>query len=255
MRLYEFTYKNITNDPRPNNFNLEDVMTKIKINCSQYLNAVTQEGQLLWHGSNNFHQNGSLQSVVETSSRNDRKPQLTDLSTSNKIDELLSISGFKALRSNSTFTTSSLRTAGSYGHPYMIFPWDGFSFTWSDKLRDLTTDMNVSRYDVDSFTKVITDKNNPLYDGEQINYWTYKTTQQSLEDLKLTSEEFIATYKFYDENLQAAIHSGNEVMINGNYLMVSIRHTIEIYQALGLEIDINIINFITTAGVEVEVVK
>lgn len=53
-------------------------------------------------------------------------------------DQKISEVGFKALRSNSIFTTSNLRFAKNFGtHIYLIFPVNGFSFTWSETEDDI----------------------------------------------------------------------------------------------------------------------
>jgi len=105
----------------------------IEKNCSQYLAAVKEaNGRLLFRG-----QDDAAQPIFVAYPRLDREPKDSDPEAQKLIDKYLSALGFKALRSNSLFTTSSENNASNYGTVYAIFPKNGFEYTWSTKHDDL----------------------------------------------------------------------------------------------------------------------
>jgi hypothetical protein len=53
------------------------------------------------------------------------------------IDGWMKENGFKALRSNSFFVTGDYEQAMKYGNVYVIFPKDGFYYTWFEGTKDL----------------------------------------------------------------------------------------------------------------------
>ena len=69
-------------------------------------------------------------------SREDRQPKDSSRDLTQLFDAALASSGFKSLRSNSIFVSSSISFANDYGRPWVIFPLDGFNFTYTNK-RDL----------------------------------------------------------------------------------------------------------------------
>jgi len=69
-------------------------------------------------------------------SREDRQPKDSDNDQTRLFDAALASSGFKALRSNSLFVSSSISVANDYGKAWVIFPLDGFDFTYTNR-RDL----------------------------------------------------------------------------------------------------------------------
>lgn len=104
----------------------------IEANCGEYLKAVRETGKVLYRG-----QHESKSPIFVGYPREDRRPKDSDGEAQKLYDKYLTIMGFKALRSNSIFTSSSEKQAGDYGEIYAIFPKDGFSFTWSTKESDL----------------------------------------------------------------------------------------------------------------------
>lgn len=127
--------KALTDKDKPGGINekLLKYFSFIEKNCSEYLSAVKEaNGKLLFRG-----QDDASHSVFVAHPRADRKPRDSDPDAQQLIDKYLSALGFKALRSNSLFATSSVSQASEYGTPYAIFPKNGFKFTWSTKHKDL----------------------------------------------------------------------------------------------------------------------
>lgn len=104
----------------------------IEKNCGEFLTAARAANKLLFRG-----QSDSEHPVFVGYPRENRRPKDSSAEAQQLFDQYLSALGFKALRSNSIFTSSDDIQAGNYGTVYAIFPKDGFSFTWSTKETDL----------------------------------------------------------------------------------------------------------------------
>lgn len=67
-----------------------------------------------------------------------RRPTDSPELVHNQLSKIMEWAGFKARRDNSIFATSNLGTANGYGmYKYVIFPVDGFHYTWSHNFKDL----------------------------------------------------------------------------------------------------------------------
>lgn len=148
--------------------------------CSESISAMKQANHFLYRGIES-----DVPDIFIGKSRNKRKPLDTDPSISNSFDKILSASGFTSLRSNSIFCTGSYHQAGNYGDEFLIFPVNGFSYTWSPYVGDFT--MDVSR------------------------------TLPRLLKWKKTPKEIVNQYQYTNQNLSTALTSGNEITITGAY--------------------------------------
>lgn len=111
-----------------------------------------------------------------------------------QLDEL----GFKARRDNSIFISGSKSIAVHYGPPYLIFPLDGYSYTWSPDVHDL--------YD--------------LYPFAQLDL-KHNAIQQALND--------IPNFRFLNTNLSEALNSKNEIYLYSPEGYVAIYSSIEVF--------------------------
>lgn len=107
----------------------------IEKECSQFVSEMKKAKRLLFRGIDAKHD------VFYGKPHVNRIPTDTNSGIQRKIDKLLLIAGFKALRSNSIFATSSVGQAEEYGEPFFIFPKNGYSFTWSSKHSDWVPDL------------------------------------------------------------------------------------------------------------------
>lgn len=118
----------------------------VQKNCSEYLSDVSSTGKLLYRGFTEYRDrmaygeyksNGPLYFIGK--SREDRLPigsNYSDKHSFQRICQLtcdiyLKLVGFSALRSNSTFVSSTQEMANMWGEKYIIFPINGFSFGYS----------------------------------------------------------------------------------------------------------------------------
>lgn len=159
---------------------LEHYYVLIETNCSEVLEAIKWAGSFLYRGT----KKGTLP-AYHGRSRNNRRTAATLPDYQVEIDKQFLANGFTAIRSNSIYCTGFIKQANIYtgregdnGAIYMVFPLNGFSFTWSPKVQDLFSDMR--------------------------------------RDMAI-DERFVPYYEYQDTNLPAAIASDNEIMIHGEY--------------------------------------
>ena len=119
------------------------VFRQIQSECSTYLQAVHQaNNQYLYRGINvNFVDH------LTDQSKPGRIPTDSNLKTTQLFDQAMTQAGFAAQRGNSKFATGDLTQAagyppkipgsGNWGAAYVIFPVNGFQFSWSQKHKDL----------------------------------------------------------------------------------------------------------------------
>ena len=106
---------------------LYKLVSFIEAHCQEYLQMSKLAGGFLYRG---IARNLNRAPIFIGNSSDNRPPRNTAPNIQKIADEYLKIGGFKALRSNSVFC-GNIDQASEYGDIYIIFPIDGFDFTWS----------------------------------------------------------------------------------------------------------------------------
>lgn len=105
--------------------------TMIEKECGDFLNVVKTTKRFLYRGMRG-DEPVLLGYPHEKRLVKDTKEDIQEL-----FDKMLMQAGFKALRSNSIFTTGNRIHARGFGdYVYLIFPKDGYNFTWSPSHED-----------------------------------------------------------------------------------------------------------------------
>jgi hypothetical protein len=156
--------------------NFENFYSLVEQNCSEALSAMKATKKFLYRGVKY-----AQHSAFHGKSRENRNTLDTSERSQRSIDFLLKHSGFTALRSNSIFCTSSSSFAGGYGLTYLIFPINGFAFTWAKRIRDL-----------------------------------------AFSEIQGDDPSLVSKYGFNGTNFVAALMSGNEIYIHGEYYACSV---------------------------------
>ena len=117
----------------------------IEKECGDFLKDVKTTKRFLYRGMS-----GSAPVLIGFPHEH-RQPKDTKSKNQELFDERLKMCGFKALRSNSIFTTGNRSQAINYGDGvYLIFPKDGYDFTWSPIHEDwIPTYSDIMEYDND----------------------------------------------------------------------------------------------------------
>lgn len=93
--------------------------------------------------------------VIYGNTTTGRKPSQSDSLLTLYFDEYLSQTGCKALRSNSIFVTTDDYQAENYGGLYLIFPKNGFDYTFTNR-KDLILNTD-EHFDLSSLNKFVRD--------------------------------------------------------------------------------------------------
>lgn len=163
-------------------------------NCSDAYNTYLKTGEVLYRIV------AKTNHIFIGSFPNNRVPVDTPKQIQDLIDNYLQQEGFTALRNNSVFCSPSYFSLGRYeGNGFVIFPFNGFSFTYSEVFEDFTEDIT-----------------GPM------DIYKQKTWDIIMDNLRaLTPQEFVSKYKFKHDSFEAAMKSGNEIYIHGKYLAIT----------------------------------
>jgi hypothetical protein len=182
---------------------IEQVVPMIQEHCQFALAGMREAKQFLYRG---FKSTPSIAFLGK--SREDRRPSSSAATFHRNINLAFAAAGFVANRSNSIFATSNIGDASVYAagkNAYMIFPIDGFQFTWSPKIDDLYV------YEYRLFG------DDELAHTRRSMFYNYDDASPEL------IQEFLKKSKYTDKDFGAAVMSGNEVMIHGQYYAVTTR--------------------------------
>jgi hypothetical protein len=130
---FSATASRLTEDTEPETSTVP--WDRIRTECSEILNWNHMVASFLYHGNRHHAEDWYLGEPPQN-----RRPKDTPTIIQNYIDYYFQKAGFRALRSNSIFTSPNFRQAADYGTVYMIFPRDGFAWTGSTLVRDLYSD-------------------------------------------------------------------------------------------------------------------
>lgn len=193
MRLFEFDFSNINSgDFTPIPFDPNGELTNkrvehyVEIHCSDAVTAFRAAGQPLFRGiKEGTSPELANKNLFIGKPFSNRRPKASYQNM--YIDQRLLDQGFTAIRSESIMCTGDWPNANIFGKNFTIFPLNGFSFTWSPRIRDLNSDK-------------------------------IRTQIDQLQAKKVSSQEFCDIMEFKNTDLVAAIKSGHEIYIKGPYV-------------------------------------
>ena len=193
-----------------------------------------------------------------------RKPKDSNRDLHELVNGTINSLGFTANRENSMFVTGDRSQASGYGNSlYIMFPVDGFTFTWSQTVKDLVLDsskrrdmmnqdaiqqirnlaMDAKKNSADPTLFPITYPEDLFYDGykydadvstiaRMIKDGILPKETQKLLDSVLTDDSIQDHFKFTDQNFFNAILSEKEIYIRGDYYAVNVSHSTELFKFL-----------------------
>lgn len=193
-----------------------------------------------------------------------RKPKDSSAELHDMVNNAINSLGFEANRENAMFVTGDRSQASGYGYSlYVMFPVDGFKFTWSQTVKDLVLDSGKKQQMMDSdiideIRAIVTaakEKNPELpvmypsdlfsngysYDSDfervsdLIDKGLIPDTAQELLDNILTYDSTQKHFKFTDQDLFKAVMSNKEIYIKSPYYAVNVSHMDELIRFLQQE--------------------
>jgi ribosomal protein L24/adenylate kinase family enzyme len=179
---------------------------------------------------------------------NRRRPKDSDSNLSKIFNNRMAEAGFEARRDNSTFVTGNKMQADGYGQLYVIFPFDGFNFSWSKNVSDMVlgpefyknliddekikplikyienNKENLGKYGFDFYDLLGTYRlNNTLKAAKSaISAGDIPTDFEQLTKLEniITPESVVSGFQLDKTDLSGALRSKNEVNIRGEYYAI-----------------------------------
>jgi ribosomal protein L24 len=230
----------------------------VEKNCSEIMKIYKNmnrgyDAKFLYRGSSNS-QDAIYGKPFEARKAKDSNQELSDY-----LNQVINDSGLRARRDNAIFVTGDQGQASGYAKPgtYIIFPKDGFAFTWSPNEKDLVFNNRKALEFIDD--DIITQIRSAIkenwesvkkffphrYDDSLSDFFSSYEIQsdypgfQSAVREKLISSDFAKYtdgissllniekvkeyFGFSDQNLAKAIRSKHEIYVDGYYY--GLRHT------------------------------
>jgi len=167
---------------------ISKVVDAINEKCSQFLGMVDPVNDVLYRGFDRKSTHSSPLAFYFDGKRENRKPLSTPNAFHQKVIKMINSAGLVANRDNGWFATGDRNEAYGYGEVYVVFPKNGFHYTWSRYIGDLYAD-----YDEASMTD---------------------------ERMDAFMEKIKASYEGDNGTLKEAIHSGNEIMFTSDTVIM-----------------------------------
>lgn len=227
----------------PDNLKMSKIYERLLApNCSEIIDVYRYTRQFLYRGMK------TDKNMFRGTSRPHREPRDSSPDMTEIFDEMLRINGMEVVRSNSYFATSDLAHAREFGTVFIIFPVNGFKFTYTnepdlilDNWRKLIDPKMMEQLDKAYKAAKLAQRKAVLYatnwitDGDEI-----LSPAQALERLKSISDDkwvhsltaddlfdpaaFNERYKPDNTEIEWAIQKENEVMMQGQYYAFNIRY-------------------------------
>jgi hypothetical protein len=237
-----------------------NLLETIKTECSQIVDAYKITNRFLYRGVK------SNSEAFKGKPFNERRAKDSDKKLSAALNQAFADAGIEARRDNSIFTSSSIGQASGYGNTYVIFPVNGFSFSYSKKIKDFVFDISGFRdyflsdlkNEIDQLHKEIASHGSEVvtkYFDDNYSYSRYLEKDYLFGDVNdfaavgamidaglvdekfrsfasinsiMTPEKAIEKLQINHTDLNNAIKSGHEVVIRGNYYAISTKFESEI---------------------------
>lgn len=190
-----------------------DMLPTIERECSEFIEVCQAEKRYLWRASRRH--GGPYYAGM--SRQGDRRPSDLGAKLQVRIDRFLIAKGFKALRNNSTFawTGSTQYPPHQYsgGAYYMLFPVNGFHYTWSTKFGDL----------YEYVSDLLSEAENVVADSVYYSQPHKERSEIILQVLtgddpvKYWLDAFDGLFSYHNTGFGDALNSASEIMINGKY--------------------------------------
>ncbi len=262
-KAYQIEYENSKVNGRP--VKMDNLFKALAKNCKEIIKVYKElnrndfsRGRFLYRGIR------SSDDALYGKPFDARKPKDSNRDLHELVNGTINNLGLPANRENSMFVTGDRGQASGYGNSlYIMFPIDGFTFTWSQTVKDLVLDSSKRQdlLDKEVISKIREMVKNakakskepsefPIYDPDDLFYSGYdydnhraKVSRaieqgllpdeaQKLLDTLITDDSIQDHFKFTDQNLFNAILSDKEIYIRGDYYAVNVEHSNELFKFL-----------------------
>jgi hypothetical protein len=211
---------------------VEDFWLVLKRECSDYLAACSQAQKWLYRGIKNEHRPAFLAKTRENRPPMDSNPLLMKC-----FDQALKTLGFSARRENSIFAISDRDKSLDFGDVYVIFPRNGFDFTYTNEREIILDELDqvLSNKHIESGMQAVKQAMTSQPDKwpiltpnatPEILWFTVQRHRESLlsqgfpQNLvdDISDPQYISQkYQPQQTNLHVALTGGQEVYVRGEY--------------------------------------
>jgi transcription antitermination factor NusG len=259
---YQKEYENSTVNDRP--VKMDNLFKALAKHCKEIIKVYKELNE------NNFDRERFLFRGIKSSDDavygkpfEAREPKDSDRALHDLVNGTINNLGFEANRENAMFASGDRVQASNYGSLYIMFPMDGFKFTWSKTVKDLvlgrSTKLEMLDKEVVRQLRELVKKakaesedpsNFPIYDPDDLFSHEYQYERavdlvstaidlgllpDEAEDLLknvLTDKSIQEHFEFTDQDIYGAILSEKEIYIKGNYYAVRLEHSKELFRFL-----------------------
>lgn len=192
-------------------------LQKIKKDCSQFIKE---------SGGNPAFRGMEKQPMFYTKTRPVSVPRDSSDLLSNSLNLYFEQKfGYKAIRAfNRIYVAGDAPQLKQYGDLYYIFPFDNFNFVWSEDVQDATSDVdrNVggkiiayleqNGFNEDEVTEIFRAYSLAIANKDGVEIADIKD-EKFFKPIMTAIDEAFDEYNYKDENLKAALNTGNEITI------------------------------------------
>lgn len=189
----------------------------IQKNCQPWLKLARRES--VYRGINTDGRTKSMAFTRKTVQN--RRPKDTNLERHNFFNDMISMAGGVANRSNSIFVSGDTFAANDYGSLYAVYPIGNFHYTWSPTWADWSEDLDDFHIFDKMSDELKINKGVNLTHAEKMDNIEKLRDAGHFYDLNYYENDLVNGYIIADKDLYVAIQSQHEIMINcDTYLMV-----------------------------------
>lgn len=208
MRYFEITEQINKED------NISTIVSTLLYECSDIIKEYKKTSKVLYHGMGEMGLNRISKSFGFVIPRENRMPKNSSEEFQKAIDFYLVENKFKALRSNSYFTTSGIENTRLYGKTFVVFPSNGYNFTWFKNVDDLYSFDDEYLMNVQDYYETKIDDTMSPNQKEEIKK---KINKKVISDIMAKAQPS-------KMNLNLAIDSGHEIMFTGKFYYVDYKY-------------------------------
>lgn len=203
----------------------------VSTECSEIVGTYKRAKGFIYRGVETNH------AAFKANISKTRDPLFLDMDIHKKVNKIMAEMGFDAHRGNSIFTSSSPTMARAWGTSYIVFPHNGFEYTWfKNKTRGYV--FNTLEYITDDALETYEEKFIPSYEDYEerdVAIRAAAKSKQYKEFEKQYIKDALIKLSPTNKNLVSAIQTNRELLITGDYYYaIHISFETKIKKALGI---------------------
>lgn len=191
----------------------------LAVSASDAIASMKAAGRFLYRGIRRYGLDEFP--IFTATTQPNREPQGQRTDQQKALDKVLADYGFTSLRHNSICCTSSHTQTARFGRAFIIFPHNGFSFTWSNIL-DIGSNRDTSKQLTRSLKNIIAG-----------NSWN-ENLPRIVTKYDSSLDGFMNYFSFRKDDFVTALTSQCEITVTGTYTVVDNRLTKKVNEILGI---------------------